>query len=65
VTDIEVLATLKRNIVGLRMSLIDAPYQGVNSDEIKAIEFSINKIIEGTGVDSYDIDVFKEDYLSE
>lgn len=46
----EQLEQLKKNIVSLSYSIVDAPYFGVNKDQINGIEFAINKILENTGI---------------
>lgn len=46
----EQLEKIKENIFNLHMSLIDAPYHGVSNEQVKAIEFSINKVLKGTEI---------------
>lgn len=56
--DKETLDKLKSNIYHLGRSMDDAPYHGVNSDQIKGINFAINKILKDTGLTTASI--FKE-----
>lgn len=49
-TEKEQLNKLKANIFGLHMSLMDAPYHGISIEQIETLEFSINKILNGTGI---------------
>lgn len=46
----EQLEQLKMNILSLLLSLIDTPYHGVSKESEKAINFSITKVVEGTGI---------------
>lgn len=41
---------LKKNILSLNWSMDDAPYFGLSGDQIKTIKYSIQKILEGTGL---------------
>lgn len=51
----EQLQKIKENTYGLWMSLMDAPYSGVSKEEVAAIEFSIEKILKGTGLKVEDL----------
>lgn len=46
----EQLEILKRNIISLSASTINASYMGLNRDQVRAIEFSVDKVLEGTGL---------------
>lgn len=48
--DADLLDTIKKNILGLSWSLQDAPFHGVSKESEKAIKFSIDKILKGTGI---------------
>ncbi|MEX3625808.1 hypothetical protein [Viridibacillus arvi] len=48
----EQLEKLKKNIMGLEMAMIDAPYFGLNGDNIKGVRFAINKILKGTDINT-------------
>ncbi|WP_176519613.1 hypothetical protein [Bacillus toyonensis] len=51
----EQLQRIKENTYGLWMSLMDAPYSGISKEQISAIEFSIDKILKGTGLKVEDL----------
>ncbi|UZN53034.1 hypothetical protein [Bacillus paralicheniformis] len=41
---------MKQNILGLDMSLSDAPFHGLNHDHISGIKFAIEKVLKDTGI---------------
>ncbi|KAA6450967.1 hypothetical protein [Bacillus swezeyi] len=49
-TEQEQFERLKRNILVLDMSLSDAPFHGVNHDQIDGIKFAIKKTLKDTGI---------------
>ncbi|PFL23226.1 hypothetical protein COJ07_06515 [Bacillus cereus] len=44
------LEQLKKNILSLSLSLMDAPYRGVSKEAENAINFAITKVVEGTSI---------------
>lgn len=41
---------LKRNILLVSWSNMDAPYHGISRETIKGIDFAVDKALEGTGI---------------
>lgn len=44
------LELIKKNILGLALSMDDAPYHGINRDSRIGVDFAIGKILKGTGI---------------
>lgn len=49
-TEHEQFEKLKQNILGLDISMDDAPFFGFSREEVKAVRFAIDKVLKDTGI---------------
>jgi hypothetical protein len=46
---------MKKNILGLSMSMDDAPYHGFSRETINGVNFAIDKVLKNTGITIQDL----------
>lgn len=51
----ELVEKLKKNILSVDWSMMDAPFFGFSGEKVKGVHFATNKILEGTGITMQDL----------